>query len=464
MRIACVQLRAHEVSEADAALEEAVEAATEAGRDADLVVLPEATYPGYVLHEAGPYLDPGWFERGRAAFAEVAAGTETWVVVGLVRTEGDGVLNSAVLLDPKGRVASIGDKVFLWHFDSGWFRPGRPGDVVSLPSGKAGMFVCADARMVEVPRRLAVEGARLLIDPTALVLSPAGTNAQLEYMLSARAWENGAFLAVANKCGVEAGIARYAGRSAIFGPAGERLAEAGPDAPEIIRADVDLASAPGPPIARAPAGYPELSTPLETLPITELLASSPPAAPLRVVLVPAPLPDQEQVLAELAADVAIGPNLAPAGNVLSLQAGRVLQASRELESGTIISVAEARIGVLGGDRGLVPEEVRVLMLRGASIVVWSTGDIEVPEIVARTRADENRIFVVLMAGNGTWTVYGPTGAQIGAGPEPGMTPTLIDLPLALAWHKEMAPGTDVVRGRIPSLFGTLAGAPLETRP
>lgn len=464
MRIACVQLRAREVSEADTALEEAVAAATEAARGADLVVLPEATYPGYVLHEAGPYLDPGWFERGRAAFADVAAGTKTWVAAGLVRAEDDAVLNSAVLLDPEGRVASISDKVFLWHFDSGWFRPGRPGDVVSLPSGKAGMFVCADARMVEVPRRLAVDGARLLIDPTALVLSAAGTNAQLEYMLSARAWENGAFLAVANKCGVEAGIARYAGRSAIFGPAGERLAEANPDAPEIVRADMDLASAPGPPVGRAPAGYPELSMPLESLPIAELLASPPPAAPLRVVLVPSLLPDPERVLAELAADVAIGPNLAPAGNVLSLRGGRVLQGSQELESGTIIPVGGARIGVLRGDRGLVPEEVRVLMLRGASVVIWSTGDVEVPEMVARTRADENRIFLVVMAGDGTWKVYGPTGAPISSGPGSGMTATLVDLLLALAWHKEMAPGTDVVRGRIPSLFGPLARAPLETRP
>jgi predicted amidohydrolase len=456
MQIACVQLRAREVSEADTALEEAVEAAAEAGQDADLVVLPEATYPGYVLHEAGPYLDPGWFERGSAAFAGVALGTKTWVAVGLVRADDDAVLNSAVLLDPEGRVTSISDKVFLWHFDTGWFRPGRPGDVVSLPSGKAGMFVCADARMVEVPRRLAVEGARLLLDPTALVLSPAGTNAQIEYMLEARAWENGAYLAVANKSGVEAGIARYAGRSAIFGPAGERLAEAGQDVAEIVRADVDLASAPGPPIERAPAGYPELSMPPEALPIAEVLASPPPAAPLRVVLVPGTLPDPQRVLAELAADVAIGPKLAPADNVLSLPGGSVLRGGQELESGTIISVGEARIGVLRGDRGLVPEEVRVLMLRGASVVVWSTGQVEVPEMVTRTRADENRIFLVLMAGNGTWTVHGPTGAQIGAGPEPGMRATLVDLPLALAWQKEMAPGTDVVRGRIPSLFEPLA--------
>ncbi|HZB04002.1 MAG TPA: carbon-nitrogen hydrolase family protein, partial [Actinomycetota bacterium] len=179
MRIACVQLRARDVSEADQALEEAADAAAEAARWADLVVLPEATYPAYVLHDSSPYLDPRWFERGQAAFAEVASREEAWVAVGLVRPEGDALFNTAILLDPGGRTAARSDKAFLWHFDSRWFRPGSPGEAVPLPWGTAGMFVCADARLVEVPRRLAVAGARLLLDPTALVLSPAGTNAQL---------------------------------------------------------------------------------------------------------------------------------------------------------------------------------------------------------------------------------------------------------------------------------------------
>lgn len=463
MRIACVQLRAREVSEADRALDEAVEAATEAGRGADLVVIPEATYPGYVLHDVRPYVDPRWYERGQAAFADVAAGARAWVAVGLVRPVGDTVLNSAVLFDPQGGVASISDKVFMWHFDSRWFRPGRPGEVVPLPSGAAGMFVCADARMMEVPRRLAVEGARLLLDPTALVLSLEGTNAQLEYMLGARAWENGAFLAVANKCGTEAGIARYAGRSAIFGPRGERLAEAGAGHPEIIRAEVDLASTPGPPAPRAPGGYPELSMPLDSLPIAQVLAA-PPAEPIRVALMPRAAPEQERLLAELGADAAIGPGLDPGAGVLALEGDGVRHGTERLQSGAVVAIAGTWIGVLVGDRGLVPEEVRVMMLRGASVVIWSTGEIDVPEMVARTRADENRIFLVLMAGDGTWRVYGPTGAVIASGPEPGLTATLVELPLALAWQKEMAPGTDVVRGRIPSHFEPLTGARLAAGP
>lgn len=45
MRIACVQLAARDVEESGRALDEALAAAGEAAREADLVVLPEATYP-----------------------------------------------------------------------------------------------------------------------------------------------------------------------------------------------------------------------------------------------------------------------------------------------------------------------------------------------------------------------------------------------------------------------------------
>jgi 5-aminopentanamidase len=444
VRVACVQLEAREVAEADRALGEAVEAAADAARHADLVVLPEATYPGYVLHDAREYLDPGWFERGRAAFANVAARERTWIAAGLVRAVGDALFNSAVLFDPAGETAAVADKAFLWHFDSRWFRPGSPGEVVPLPWGPAGMFVCADARMVEIPRRLAVAGARLLLDPTALVLSPTGTNAQVEYLLAARAWENGAFLAVANKCGVEAGIASYAGRSAVYAPDGRRLAEASADEPQTILAEVDPSTALGPPVARDARGYPELAAPPDSLPIAKVLSGPPPAKPLRVAMLSGGTAT-DPAMRELAPDVALGADADGVPQVFPMDG--IGSVGGEIGSGSLVSVDDIRIGLLTGDRGLVPEEVRVLMLRGASLVVWGTGAIEVPEFVARTRADENRVFLVTIAGDGAWRVYGPSGASIGAGPALGIEATLIELPLALAWMKEMAPGTDVVRGR-----------------
>ena len=39
------------------------------------------------------------------------------------------------------------------------------------------------------------------------------------------------------------------------------------------------------------------------------------------------------------------------------------------------------------------------------------------------------------------------GALLGEGPQEGLDAVYVELPLALAWQKEMAPGTDIVRNR-----------------
>lgn len=445
MRIACVQLRAREVDDADRALEEALDAADRAAREAHLVVLPEATYPGYILHE-GRSLSGSAYDRAREAFGDVARRHGAWIVVGLVRPLEDGLVNSAVLLSSDGDVAAIADKRFLWHFDSRWFREGTPGEVIGLPWGPIGMFVCADARMTEIPRRLAVRGARLLLDPTALVMSPLGTNAQLEYMLAARAWENGAFLAVANKCGSEAGIARYAGRSAIFDPSGSRLTEAGPRDPEIVVADIDLDRAPGPSVEPALGLLPELSAPIESLPITRALAAPPPGVPFRVAMVREGA-DPGRMATELDVDLVIGRRMPPMDNVLSVENGSFRLGDQTYGSGDVVACGAGTVGVLAGARGAAPEIVRALMLRGANVVVWDRATVDVPEFVLRTRADENRLFLVTLDIDDRWQIHAATGALLGQGPLEGLAAAYAELPLALAWQKEMAPGTDIVRNR-----------------
>ena len=457
IRVACVQLAARDVEESERSLAEAVDAATAAGGDADLVILPEATYPGYVLHEAEPWLDAEVFERACKAFADVAVDTGCALAVGIARPAGGSLLNSALLFDTAGSVISITDKSFLWHFDARWFAPGRPGDVVELEWGRVGMFVCADARMMEVPRRLAILGADLLVDCTALVLGPAGVNAQIEYMLGVRAWENASFLAVANKCGFEAGIAHYAGRSAIYAPSGECLVEAPSDEPSTIFADLELGERPPFPVPRGEDGYPRLAAPRETLEIAAALERTPPVQPLRLALVRPPVPPRA-TLAELGADLAIGPMIPPWDEALSIEGDQVVFGDERRSSGEIVEFDEARIGILTGYRGAVPEEMRSLMLRGAALVVWAGMEVLPPAPLLRTRADENRTNLVAITAQGRWSAWSATGTPLGAGPSAGLDAILVEIPLALAWHKEMAPGTDVVRGRRPEHYSELARA------
>lgn len=326
---------------------------------------------------------------------------------------------------------------------------------MATPVGDVGTLVGADVRLMEIPRRLSLLGVRILLDPTGLVLAANGTNAQVEYMLGVRARENGSYLAVANRCGAEAGIARYAGRSGIFGPDGERLAEAGSDEPAVIVAEVDPSLAPGP-AGRDPAGYPLLAEPSERLPIAGVLASSPLSRSLRIGVAAPVARDPLRAVRELGADVAIGP---PADGLSGPLVGGIAWDGRRLVSGSVVEApGGARVGLLDGHRGLVPEEVRTLMLRGAAAVIWFTGAASPPLDLLRTRADENRVCLLAMDGDGRWTAVAPTGAVLGSGPAEGVGVSLVELPVQLAWQKEMAPRTDVVRGWRPDRFADVAAA------
>jgi predicted amidohydrolase len=231
--IACVQLEALGLERAEEALERALQGVEEAGRHRpDLILLPECTYPAYYLHSLEAYhrAEPRPLEEVLHLFGEKARRHRAYVAVGLVRPHPSGRLrNSMALLDPQGQVLGFHDKLFLWHFDREWFDPGSDLPVFDLPFGRVGLMICADARMPEIPRALAMQGARLILDATALVTSTgapeARTNPQVTYLLPARALENGLWIAWANKVG--AGREHPLLRTKRRGGAGRRLSGAG---------------------------------------------------------------------------------------------------------------------------------------------------------------------------------------------------------------------------------------------
>ena len=236
----------------------------------DLIVLPEASYPAYYLHSREAYEAANVYadEEVEDVLGEHAARHGCAIAVGLVQrggddAAGDGLLrNVAVLFGRDGRVAARQPKRFLWHFDRRWFAPGEAGAPIALEAaatgaaeavGHAGLFICSDGRLPEITRELALGGAELLLDCTAWVSSgrdPAAlSNPQVDYMLAARAIENGAWIAAADKVGVEADSIVYAGRSGVVDPRGRWRAQAPSDSPGIVHAVIDLDEASGPPVA-----------------------------------------------------------------------------------------------------------------------------------------------------------------------------------------------------------------------
>src|ERR1700681_4922230 len=246
VRVACAQLLARELDAAASSLEDVIGAIAAAGAlGADIVVLPECAYPGYVLLDGDPYARrsiPGPDEALRRIGA-AARRARVNVAVGIANVGPDRrIRNEAVLLDRSGAIAGRYAKAHLWNFDRRWFAPGREYPVFDIDIGRVGMMICADGRVPEIARTLTRRGAWLILDPTAWVgfgsSYDAMPNPQVDFALRVRAAENGVWIAAADKCGSETGAVHYVGRSMVVAPSGDIVAHAPADATALIVAEV----------------------------------------------------------------------------------------------------------------------------------------------------------------------------------------------------------------------------------
>ena len=129
----------------------------EAARGVDLIALPEI-WPG----EKAETLDGPTV----TAMAGLAKKHHVYIVSPMYRKDGGKIYNTAVLLDREGRVACLYDKVY--PFWAEWdthknLEPGKEAPVYQTDFGKIGFAICFDANFPEVWRRLADQGAELVI-------------------------------------------------------------------------------------------------------------------------------------------------------------------------------------------------------------------------------------------------------------------------------------------------------------
>ncbi len=281
LKVALLQLRAFDLAQHEAAWEEMLRRIDEAAAgEPDLVVLPEASYPAYFLHSRETYEQAGVLADAEveAALGERARRHGCYIAAGLVvcgsaasgaqaaAPRGDSPLQNACLLfAPDGSVAGRYAKSFLWHFDRRWFAAGSDYLVFDVAGAPTGLLVCADGRVPEIARSLAVAGARLIIDSTAWVSwsrdAATLSSPQVEYLMPARAIENGVWIVAADKVGVEAGSLVYAGRSGVIDPRGEWVVQAPANRAGIVTCTLDLDAAAGPPLRRRPEIYAAAATP-----------------------------------------------------------------------------------------------------------------------------------------------------------------------------------------------------------
>ena len=243
--VACVQMRAHDRVDFDAAWPHVVANIDAAARGgARLIVLPEATVPGYVLGYEAIAVDQ--LERAAKDVAERARRFDATIVYGGVKLVDGRTLNAAIVVGPDGCELGYAAKQFLWHFDRRWFAGGTTLEPIDTPLGRLGVLVCADGRIPTIAATLVERGAQILVMPTAWVTSGRDPsvleNLQADLMANVRARENGVPFAIANKCGVELQSVAYCGKSALIDADGRFVARGSERSEEIVFGELELSA------------------------------------------------------------------------------------------------------------------------------------------------------------------------------------------------------------------------------
>jgi N-carbamoylputrescine amidase len=150
--------------------------------------------------------------------------------------------NSAAVIDADGTLLGVYRKTHIplntIFYEKFYFKPGNLGyPVFNTRYGKIGILICHDRHYPEGARALALNGAEILLIPSATP-DKSLSRKVWEKELCAHAIFNELFVAGLNRTGQE-GNYFYYGHSVIFDPAGEMMVQAGPDE-EVLIADCEL--------------------------------------------------------------------------------------------------------------------------------------------------------------------------------------------------------------------------------
>jgi N-carbamoylputrescine amidase len=260
LRVALVQQRWHpDADEHEAALASGIRLAAAEG--ARLVCLQELTLSRYFAVEPGgpqtagvvPEELPGGPTHRFAT--RMARETGIYVHASLYEhapAAGDGLgYNTAILISPAGELVARTRKLHIpitagYHEDR-YFRPGPAGQeafpLINVDDAHLGLPTCWDQWFGELARAYSLEGADVLVYPTAIGSEPEhpdfDTEPLWEQVIIGNAIANGMFMVAINRIGEEPPLSFY-GSSFICDPYGRKLVQAPRREPAVLVADLDL--------------------------------------------------------------------------------------------------------------------------------------------------------------------------------------------------------------------------------
>ena len=163
------------------------------------------------------------------------------LVVGIIEPAGDRLRNSALIVGPKGYLATFSKLHLPNPNEREWFAPGKHFPVVTSQGWTFGVGICYDLRFPEIFRTAAQKGADLFLLPVGgsgvaeKIKSDGDQREQAAYhkelamqLLPARAIDNALYIFYANQSG-HSGNARFPGLCLAIDPNGKLIDEYLPD-------------------------------------------------------------------------------------------------------------------------------------------------------------------------------------------------------------------------------------------
>ncbi|HTU89333.1 MAG TPA: carbon-nitrogen hydrolase [Gemmataceae bacterium] len=247
-----IQMRCE--ADLEANLERALTAIHRAARNgAEIICLQELFRSPYFCQQH----DPALFELAEPIpgptserLAEAARETGTAIAASLFERRASGVYhNTAVVFDADGSLCGLYRKMHIpddpLYFEKYYFTPGDTGfRTFATRFGRVGVMVCWDQWFPEAARLTALQGAEVLLYPTAIGWHPAeieehgaSQREAWELMQRSHAIANGVFVAAVNRVGHEGsdeGGLQFWGSSFVCDPFGVMLGQTSEDREEVL--------------------------------------------------------------------------------------------------------------------------------------------------------------------------------------------------------------------------------------
>lgn len=217
-----------------------------AEKGAQVVALPEMWNCPYSNDYFRPYAEP---EDGPSVqfLSDTAKANDIYLIGGSIsELDGDKVYNTSYSFDRSGAVIGKHRKAHLFDVDvkggirfmeSDTLTAGDRATVIDTEYCKIGVAICYDVRFPEMSRRMALEGAKLIVLPAAFNLTTGP--AHWDLTMRARALDNQVYFAAVSPARDMDGVYQAYGSSCITTPWGEFLTKA--DEKEcIVYGDIDL--------------------------------------------------------------------------------------------------------------------------------------------------------------------------------------------------------------------------------